>query len=117
MIMYARMWECKHCGWLREDEPREMWSTCPNCDNHNWMRQGERNDISWTQAAPVQEGWYWAWDGKYQRILKVEMSIRGYVVRNYHPDVLERLDWIISDLSFTHWLGPLPAPEPPMESE
>lgn len=70
----------------------------------------------WTTTPPTVPGWYWAYDtGPNSEDLNPFLQV---VHVDYVDDKLvfdaiglfdshEALDW------FTHWLGPLPEPEPP----
>jgi hypothetical protein len=68
----------------------------------------------WTTEPPTVEGWYWAkWAERHKRdqivyLQKDEKFARVLVI----GDTYSRE---VSD--FTLWLGPLPVPEPPKESE
>lgn len=63
----------------------------------------------WTTTPPTEPGLYWAWDG--ERVLAITV---GY---DEHVDGLwafEQQSQYGSRLnSYSHWLGPLPVPEPP----
>jgi hypothetical protein len=65
--------------------------------------------LGWTTTPPTKEGWYWAMLSKEYSILYplVLVEFREgtiYTHGNKAPASFE---------SFTHWLGPLPVPEPP----
>lgn len=56
-------YECKTCGWKRENEIFDKFPNlcpCPNCDDNNWMIEGERNNEKWIKGIPVEPGYYWA---------------------------------------------------------
>jgi hypothetical protein len=67
----------------------------------------------WTTTPPTVEGWYWALDVLFQHIepVYVEWSIpdRKFIVNQMRNGK----EMELSD--FSHWLGPLPVPEPPNE--
>jgi hypothetical protein len=99
-------WICKVCGYETSTEPKETWDTCPNCDNFKWMKDGERNDIKWTTEPPTEPGLY--------RAVHKDKTVGWVMVGKRHGWVLKFGDDGISKKEdFTHWLGPLPVPEPP----
>jgi hypothetical protein len=79
------------------------------------MRQGERNDIKWTTETPTQEGIYFA---KHQNGTQMTVKV---ISAKYNDESMAAVrfgvTFWVSLKDFTHWLGPLPAPEPPTESE
>jgi hypothetical protein len=106
------MWECKHCGWLREDEPKEAWGTCPDCDGRDWMRQGERNNIKWLTEPPTQEGMYQAYNEEVGvRWVDVAPDGIGDFLTAYAGGVPSRIGY------YSHWLGPIPIADPPTEGK
>jgi hypothetical protein len=109
------MYECKICGYKREDTPTERWDICPNCDSSDWMVEGDWNDKRWTTKTPTQEGWYWVY--VYNRIELVKfIEHLGIDWNVYADDGVLAIPFVVTDIS--HWLGPLPMPEPPTkESE
>jgi hypothetical protein len=110
------MWVCKVCDWRRVSGPEETWDTCPNCNNFQWMQEGERNDIKWITAPPTEEGWYWAqWAQDVGNITCVEVS---YSLATQELEVwVTAKEYTYELKDFTHWLGPLPVPEPPAENK
>jgi hypothetical protein len=71
-------------------------------------------DLRWTTNPPTEPGLYRAkrWDGGFVNWVEVGEFTHGYpFVLMYGSDVTLGLD------EFTHWLGPLPVPEPPTEGE
>jgi hypothetical protein len=84
-----------------------------------WSKQAldgvKYGGLKWETAPPTQEGWYWAipQSGVFRNAWN---TLVVYVYEE--PDthclmVLEDTPLV----DFSHWLGPLPAPEPPTESE
>jgi hypothetical protein len=73
----------------------------------------DNNDVAhevrlvWTTTPPTQAGWYW---------VVADGSLIPIVL---HVRILESGDRYNGDYNLdhvTHWLGPLPVPEPPEES-
>jgi len=61
----------------------------------------------WTTTPPTDPGWYWA-KNKYERVSIVRLDfIHGPVVWSVGEDGYNLPE------QFTHWIGPLPIPEPP----
>jgi hypothetical protein len=58
----------------------------------------------WTTEPPTKEGWYWAVDNE-NEIEIVEFTDGELYVTGWENAVAEN--------HFTHWCGPIPAPEPP----
>lgn len=106
------MYICKICGYARKDKPEADWDKCPNCDNYDWMKEGERNDKQWTTEPPKQEGQYWCYFPKAHEPL---FCLPILLDANGNPWVDSDDRWQLQKV--THWLGPLPAPEPPSEGE
>lgn len=75
-------------------------------------------DLQWTTEPPTEEGWYWV-KNKYTGAHDIEPV---YLVKVTHIE--NQVVWSIEinggsgeDFSyFSHWLGPLPVPEPPQET-
>ncbi len=86
------------------------------CGNFDGERQTE-NLIAmiWTTEPPTQEGWYWARTNKGQPfIIRVGFYGTGQTGTLWAYDTERNmLDLDVLD----YWLGPLPVPEPPKESE
>lgn len=61
------------------------------------------HEEKWSTDPPTEDGWYWAYDS---RDGKVEMIFYG------NEPELVWIDRLVLEL-YTHWLGPLPKPEPP----
>jgi hypothetical protein len=69
---------------------------------------GERSVLEWTTEPPKAEGYFWA---------RQEVSGEIFIV-----NVIKLAsDYLTTDAgplhNFTHWLGPLPVPQPPSEGE
>lgn len=62
----------------------------------------------WTTTPPTEEGWYWAIHEAvgYMDLVKVCKLTEDYLTTENGPLYV-----------FTHWLGPLPPPEPPTLAE
>lgn len=70
----------------------------------------------WSTDAPTgKSGWYWAIDRDSEvMMVHYEMSPFGgsdFITTVGDDEYLRHYDW----QDFTHWLGPLPKPEPPEE--
>ena len=70
----------------------------------------------WSTDAPTKDGWYWAaFPFGDDAWIKVHVKVEGdvcYSVRGEEDGEEGKLaEWRLA--SFTHWLGPLPVPEPP----
>jgi hypothetical protein len=105
------MWVCKVCGYKTANEPQFQWDVCPNCDNFQWMKEGERNDIQWTTAPPTEPGWYWVKPEKpFYNEHKDGVQV-VYFDEPYASAVDD--DCVKSSDEIAAWLGPLPVPEPP----
>ncbi|HEU4340995.1 MAG TPA: hypothetical protein VFU31_05440 [Candidatus Binatia bacterium] len=65
----------------------------------------------WTTEPPKEPGVYWALDGDKPRIAEVLYSYGDQLCADFTdenvPTPLSKVDWI------SHWLGPLPVPDPP----
>jgi len=69
------------------------------------------NGFQWTTEPPTQEGWYWGFHkNKTVYMFWVGLDDDNILMAyfNGYPVPFE---------SHTHWLGPLPVPEPPNEAE
>lgn len=99
------MYVCKRCGWKRESEPKDTWDKCPNCDEYDWMQEGERNNKQWTTDPPTEEGWYWRWTGDSGDDPDVVFLKRNRVYAAWYDDLK------LGDIQY--WLGPLPVPTLP----
>lgn len=76
----------------------------------------EAGKLQWTTEAPTVPGWYWAsYQGKYQTIILVDKIVSdsegGKAGNLFAYSAYEEEE--VSFLEYTHWLGPLPEPEPP----
>lgn len=71
--------------------------------------RAEWKALKWTTETPTIEGWYWArtYVGVKEKIFVVEMRQTGIFITNAECPFPTSM--------FTHWLGPLPVPEPPDE--
>jgi hypothetical protein len=68
--------------------------------------------IEWTTTPPTEPGWYWVRsESKYKHTWIVEVSIKNGVAHMYSE--MDSEDYPVWDGFATHWLGPLPPPEPP----
>lgn len=69
----------------------------------------------WTTAPPTEDGYYFAkrepkaysQDVEIVRVTELDIKTKTDLCWVARADCLEKVQ------SFTHWLGPLPAPEPP----
>ena len=71
-------------------------------------------DFKWKTAPPTKPGWYWARDKEtFLQIVRVFLADHGNAGNRLEVwlDTYESEE--LSD--YTHWLGPLPVPEPPDE--
>lgn len=99
---------CATCGFTSKILHGGDWDTCPNCDNFDWLPIGTRNPKHWTTQPPTEPGFFWAWtrDGR-------ECVVHAVL----NPDGLHFYEtgngWNYSVSDFTHFIGPLPVPEPP----
>ena len=66
--------------------------------------------MEWTTEKPTQEGWYWTWDG-YTRFM-VEITIPDPRKPLVFVAMLDGEEYGMS--AITHFIGPLPEPEPPL---
>jgi hypothetical protein len=67
-------------------------------------------DLQWTTTPPTEEGWYWVRNVK-GKIWCEEVFKKDGVMCWWSEDE-NTFNSIILDY-ITHWLGPLPIPEPP----
>lgn len=71
--------------------------------------------MDWKNWPPDEAGWYWARDKAAGAIEIVKVSEEpedgGFYVQGFDDD----RQIYISDSRFSHWLGPIPKPEPPKE--
>ena len=74
--------------------------------------------MKWTTEPPTKPGWYWV------RVPQSHASMRGgiFVVSIEIFGGKQHIDWLVDGYEWdppfeeshiTHWLGPLPVPEPP----
>jgi hypothetical protein len=65
--------------------------------------------FNWTTTPPTEPGWYWAMLSKEYSILYplVLVEFREGTIYTHGNEAPASFE------SFTHWLGPLPLPEPP----
>lgn len=63
--------------------------------------------MEWTDETPTQLGWYWVWDGE-----TIDMAEVAYWSFDDHYSIMiGDIQWDLND--FTHFIGPIPQPEPP----
>jgi hypothetical protein len=70
----------------------------------------------WTTTPPTEPGWYWA------AIWRPDVDDIREVVRVVSPNgrllvVMAGTDEVFQLGEFTHWLGPLPIPAPPVDTQ
>ena len=74
--------------------------------------------MRWTTEPPEQGGWFWASiryaSGRYQRIIFIDKNQTYYAPVDWDDERREHISQLGEDV---YWLGPLPVPEPPTESE
>jgi hypothetical protein len=75
---------------------------------------GDVRPLSWTTEPPTVEGWYWVYC-KYQQNFVEKMKVvllylNSEGIFQYAADDTE---FFPDEKNFTHYLGPLPVPEPP----
>jgi hypothetical protein len=66
----------------------------------------------WTTEPPTQEGWYWALVDRKNPTPSIVHVVSAFSHGKLFIEIgreEEPLDW------YSHWLGPLPVPEPPTE--
>lgn len=69
----------------------------------------------WNDTRPVEPGWYWAFrEGDQPEDMEVVCIIRHQFESDV-PLLIRRAGYAydLRNSGFTHWLGPLPVPEPP----
>lgn len=66
--------------------------------------------LQWTTEPPTQEGLYFACSEN-------GVEITHYRGRNETDVGIMDIEWRYPLSAFTHWIGPLPVPEPPSEDE
>lgn len=71
------------------------------------------HEYEWTTTPPTEEGWYWAVHALEGEIVAVKFVGGGLVTWGGWNIDQTATSASVSD--FTHWLGPLPVPEPPTE--
>ena len=73
----------------------------------HWTKQAStKSGFGWTTEPPTVEGWYWA---RHEVTKEIVMTQVCQITSDY---------WTTENgpiWQFTHWLGPLPVPEPPTE--
>lgn len=72
--------------------------------------------MDWTTELPTVEGWYWV-NTKYrdsfvEKTKVILCYLNSEAVFQYEPDNYE---FFPDAKNFTHYFGPLPAPEPPLK--
>lgn len=65
------------------------------------------SELKWTTAPPTVEGWYWVRFSNEQIECVTIGIIDGKPIEKFYDH------WALEGV--THWLGPLPEPEPPKE--
>lgn len=63
---------------------------------------------SWATERPIKPGWYWVYDGENVFMAMWDIQFEGYPGKWTNKDT-----WEDFDNKITHWIGPLPEPEPP----
>lgn len=70
--------------------------------------------MEWTTEKPTRDGTYWSYDG--YRVKSVTVHFYGYDAGDFEIfGMSETIDGDIDPIKITHWMGPLPMPEPPTE--
>jgi hypothetical protein len=68
--------------------------------------------LGWTTTPPTEPGWYWVkCDTGAVSVYLVNLA--NSVMGLYFESLGESWEYIMEDWKITHWLGPLPPPEPP----
>jgi len=62
----------------------------------------------WTTTLPTVPGWWWTWNG-YEAWPILLHEWQGRLFHQITTDIEESVE-----KTGTHWLGPIPVPEPPM---
>ena len=75
-------------------------------DMHEPPLSIEGRGFVWTKEPPTIDGWYWAMRLGVPEMVSVELPLVWWPVGG---DPMIRLS------EFSHWLGPIPFPEPPTE--
>lgn len=70
---------------------------------------------NWTQELPTQDGWYWVYYPETRPHVHMVSVYRGLVDAGEGIDDIPPV-YAKRRLGITHWLGPLPKPEPPQEN-
>lgn len=89
-----------------------MGSVISDTDYVIGVKQGEYVCITdgWATEPPKEAGWYWVKELKGDEIIIARLD-DDYTVLAWGDDY-----WCDVDIrQITHWLGPLPMPEPPQE--
>ncbi len=80
-------------------------------DDDNWL--DVETVFKWTTEPPTAEGWYWArrvfTEGN-EKQKEIQLYYFNGSIWLFSPDDYE---YTPNSENFTHWLGPLPIPEPP----
>ena len=71
------------------------------------------NDFEWKTEPPTQEGWYWAKTENGTYLFNLENNIGADPL--YFESTGMYWQEGMDTYKITHWLGPLPVPEPPKE--
>lgn len=69
----------------------------------------------WSTDEPTEDGWYWTLKGNIDEpIPEIVFALGDMNMRHDERGVYDYPDMpLVSFSFFTHWLGPLPKPEPP----
>jgi hypothetical protein len=72
--------------------------------------------MQWTTTPPTEPGWYWVrWNIPYIHDVEIVRVYREHQGdRLFVADIGEDAEFELA--KFTHWLGPLPIPEPPIDA-
>jgi hypothetical protein len=74
------------------------------------------NGGEWTTTPPTEPGWYWAYiliDEPIISMVFIDKDGRVFDP-DYESDDIYQMQ-PVGETIFTHWLGPLPVPEPPID--
>jgi hypothetical protein len=73
--------------------------------------------MMWQTEPPTQEGWYWSYNSNSTLLNEEPKAVFVYSDKWQHDGALIVYDggaYRVKNYA-THWLGPIPAPEPPKE--
>lgn len=75
-------------------------------DMTGWRFQTRK---AWTTDAPKGVGWYWRYIGEgIVSMAQITADADGFLYV-----VVDCIEYDIEHFTYSHWLGPLPVPEPP----